>query len=343
MLPRALLLLLATLPLSASQEKRPAESPFGVLDFLPWDHDWNRHHYPQAKVEQSAALMKEAGIGWARMDFLWNDLEPQKGRFEFARYDAIVGALAKNGVAILGILCYTAAWSNPKWNAAPDRAAFVAYARETVRHFKDRVRHWEVWNEPDVATYWEPQDQMKSYSALLKEVAAAARKEDPGCRVLLGGLAEPAGPALDRIYREAGKDAFDVVSIHPFIDPLRPDAIGALKEVLEKVRKTMEAHGDGAKDLWLTEIGCPGMKNPAAAAAWWLGRNTTEEEQARWVKAVLGEPLRWPGVKKVFWAFFRDTPRHFHNGVDSFGLLREDFSKKPAFDAYREAAAAKKP
>ncbi len=334
-------LLLAWVLLGAPQEKRAAESPFGVLDFLAWNHDWNHKHYPPEKVEQAAALMKEAGVGWVRMDFLWNDLEPEAGRFDFARYDATVNALSKNGVSVLGLLCYNAGWSNKKWNAAPDRARFVAYAQATVRHFKDRVRHWEVWNEPDVATYWDPQDGMKSYGALLRETVAAIRKEDPAARVLMGGLATPAGDALDRLYREAGKEAFDAVNIHPFIDPLRQDPLVALKEVVDKVRKTMESHGDGAKEIWLTEIGCPGMKDPRAAGAWWLGRNTTEDEQARWVKSVYGEPLKWPGVKKVFWAFFRDTPKHFHSGVDSFGLVRGDFSRKPAFDAYRDAA--KKP
>ena len=338
MLGRLFLALLVASPLPA-QEKRAAENPFGVLDFVAWDHDWNRHHYPKEKVAQAASLLKEAGAGWVRMDFLWNDLEPERGRFDFARYDAIVEALSKNGLSTLGILCYNAGWSNPKWNAAPDRAGFVAYAQATVRHFKDRVKRWEVWNEPDVPQYWDPQDGMKSYALLLKETAAAVRKEDPACRIVMGGLARPAGDALDRLYREAGRDAFDVVSIHPFIDPLRADPLAALKEMVDKVRKTMEAHADGAKEIWITEIGCPGMKDPRAAGAWWLGRNPTEEEQARWAKTVLTEPLAWPNVKKVFWAFFRDTPQHFHSGVDSFGLVRGDFSKKPSFDAFRETAA----
>jgi hypothetical protein len=316
-----------------------AESPFGVLDFLPWNHEWNHRHYPPEKVEKAADLMKEAGIGWVRMDFLWNDLEPAPGRFEWAKYDALVDALARRKLRVLGILCYTAGWTGKKWNDAPPAGPFLAFAAEVVRRYKDRVRHWEVWNEPDSPAYWNPQDGLAAYSALLRETAAAVRKEDPGAKVLHGGIADASSDALERLYRQAGKASFDVLNVHPFVDPNHPDPMKRLRELVDRARKTAEANGDGAKELWLTEIGCPGMKTPAAAPNWWLGSNPDEEQQAAWVRRVYGEPLRWPGVRRVFWAFFRDTPRHFHSGVDFLGLVREDFSKKPAFDAYREAAA----
>jgi hypothetical protein len=45
-------------------------------------------------------------------------------------------------------------------------------------------------------------------------------------------------------------------------------------------------------------------------------------------------------VEKIFWAFFRDTPNHFGDGVDFFGLVRNDFSKKPAFTMYQRLATA---
>ena len=41
-------------------------------------------------------------------------------------------------------------------------------------------------------------------------------------------------------------------------------------------------------------------------------------------------------MERVFWAFLRDTGTHFGNGVDSFGLLREDLSAKPAYNAYSD-------
>lgn len=282
--------------------------------------------------------MKEAGIGTVRMDFLWNDVQPAADRFAWERYDAIVTALEKQKIAVLGILCYNADWTGCKWNQAPDRPRFVEYARATARRYQGRVGHWEVWNEPDTAAYWEQQDGLKEYALLLKETAAIVRKEAPGAKVLNGGLADARADGLDRLYRLAGKEAFGIVAIHPFVDPLQADPVAALKAIVDKTRATMKAHGDESKAIWLTEVGCPGMKDPAASKAWWLGRNPDEAEQARWVERLTGEPLKWPGVKRVFWAFFRDTPQHFYNGSDFLGLVRRDFTPKPAYEAFRKAA-----
>ena len=43
-----------------------------------------------------------------------------------------------------------------------------------------------------------------------------------------------------------------------------------------------------------------------------------------------------PQVEKIFWAFFRDTKKHWDNGVDYFGLVRWDYSAKSSFKAYKE-------
>ena len=95
------------------------------------------------------------------------------------------------------------------------------------------------------------------------------------------------------------------------------------------------------KKIWISELGCPGMRDPGTTANWWLGTNTSEHKQAEWVKTIYGAPLQWKNLEKIFWAFFRDTDDHFKTGVDNFGLIRKDFSKKPAFDAYREMSHAK--
>ena len=332
-----LLCLFGTKTYFASQDVRDSDSPFGVLDFVAWDHDWNKYHYAGDKVERVAELMKEAGVGFLRMDFLWLDIEPEKGRFDFLKYDHIVDIFAKNDIKILGLLEYNPSWRQGAWNAAPDHADYVNYAKQVVGHFKDRVKYWEIWNEPDTKTYWTPQDGMKSYASLLKEVYPVLKEADPTCSVVLGGLAQSHSIQLKHIYKNGGGRAFDVVNIHPFVDPLASDAMQVLKGYYRSVYKEMQANGDAAKPIWFTELGCPGTDNPAAKG-WWNGKSPTEAEQAEWVRKIYSDPLKWPGVKKVYWAFFRDTPDHFKSGVDRFGLVREDFSKKPAFESYKKAA-----
>jgi rhodanese-related sulfurtransferase len=337
MLAMALCVFYSTTVLAEASDPRDSESRYGVLDFLPWDHSWNLYHYRGGRVEKAAALMKEAGVGFVRMDFLWQDIEPKRGVFKFKKYDAIVDALERQGVKVLGVLNYNVHWDSDRWNEPPDAALFVRYAKKVVERYKGRVKYWEIWNEPDSPVYWSPQDGLKGYASLLKQVTPALKEVDPRCKIVLGGLSSTHSIHLKKIYQYAGKDSFDVVNIHPFVNPDLPNAMEILKGIYRGVYKEMQKWGDTEKPIWFTEIGCPGVKD-GFSKGWWAGRSQTEDEQARWLSKIYGEPLKWPGVEKIFWAFFRDTPSHFKNGVDYFGLVREDFSRKPAFEAYKKAA-----
>jgi hypothetical protein len=323
------------------QDPRDSESPFGVLEFLAWDHEWNDRHCHGDKVERSAELMKEAGVGFVRMDFLWSDIEPEKRKFDFEKYDRIVDILTNKGIKILGLLEYNPLWVTP-WNRAPVRTDYVHYAVNVVEHYRAKIKYWEIWNEPDFDFYWTPQDEMRTYSLLLRDVYPALKKVDPTCVVVLGGLSRDYPFHLERVYENEAGPLFDVVNLHPFTNPLLSNAMELLRNLYDSAHKVMEKYGDQKKPIWFTELGCPGTEEPVPKG-WWLGRSPTEKQQALWVKSVYGEPLQWKGVKKVFWAFFRDTPGYFRDDVDHFGLLREDFSKKPAFESYKVAVKAFRP
>jgi len=324
--------------LCAAADKRDALSPFGVLSFLDWNHEWNDYQYDTPeKIERAAALMEQAGIGFVRQAISWDDVEPQQGQFDFSKYDAIFNTLEQHHIRTLGILCYTARWTGREWNAPPDPEHFAAYVRAVVQRYKSRIKYWELWNEPDQRLYWTQQDGMKGYVQLLKAVYPIIKEEDPTAVLVLGSVNTPF-PLRD-MYRQGAKDLFDVVNIHPFVTPLVPNAFGKLRGIYVSTRRVMEEFGDEAKPIWFTELGCPGVADTKTAPGWWEGPSPSEADQAAWVSAVYGEPLQWPGVQKVFWAFFQET-NHFHNGIDYFGLLRRDYSQKPSYAAYRKAAKA---
>jgi len=211
----------------------------------------------------------------------------------------------------------------------------VNYAVSVIKRYKDKIKYWEVWNEPDSGTYWEPQDGLKSYCALLKEVYLAAKKTNPDCKILNGGLSHGLA-SVNKLYDNGARDYFDILNIHFFESPLHPNAIKAVAAYPRLAYKVMSRNGDAQKKIWITEIGCPGVKRGPAVKNWWMGRNPTERQQAEWAEKVFRELLKNKAVEKVFWAFFRDCKKHWENGVDYFGLVRWDFSKKPSFKAYRE-------
>lgn len=314
------------------------DNPFGVLEFLHWSHPWNNYKYSNPEdLNRVVALMKEAGVGFVRMDFLWEDIEPRQAQFEFAKYDYLVDLLSKNHISILGLLHYSADWASScrKWNCPPqDFKTFVNYAVKVIQRYKGKVKYWEVWNEPDSSTYWATQDGLKSYCALLKEVYSAAKKADPDCKILNGGLANGVS-SINHLYDNGAKNYFDILNIHIFENPLNPKAIKAVTAYPKLAYKIMSRNGDAHKRIWITEIGCPGVKRWHRVKNWWMGRNPTERQQAEWVKLVFTELTKVKFVERIFWAFFRDTKEHWKNGVDYFGLVRWDFSQKPSFIAFK--------
>ena len=318
-------------------KEKEKNTPFGVLAFLSWNHDWNNFKYSKKDLEEGVKLLKELGVSFVRIDFYWQDIEPQKGKFDFGKYDYITKLLCENNIKILAILDYCADWAGKFWNGPPENLDnFVNFAKKVVKRYKNKIKYWEIWNEPDSSIYWQPQDEMKTYLRLLKKTYKAIKEIDPSAKVLLGGLTSGGYYALKRIYEMDGKNYFDIVNIHPFVNPLRKDCVKEIKILYKNIRKLMGKFGDEKKKIWFTEIGCPGVKKPSKKNMWWLGRSPTESEQAEFLRKVFTETPKLEFVDKVFWAFFRDCKEHFNSGVDFFGLVRWDFSKKIAFEVYRK-------
>lgn len=336
------LLLVIFIPLLIHQPIKAEEDMkerFGVLEFLHWDHDWNYNKYSKEEdLVLAAQLMNEAGIRWVRFDFLWQDIEPEKGRFDFEKYDRIVRILKEYNIGILGILNYGVGWasSGGSWNCPADNNQdFVNFCVKVVKRYKDTVKHWEIWNEPDSHIYWSKQDGLKSYCALLKEVYPAIKAVDPDCLVLNGGLAKGIS-SVNLLYDNGAKEYFDILNIHIFESPNIAGAINRVAAYPKLAHKIMLKNNDLNKKIWITEIGSPGVKKGVSTDNWWMGANPNEADQANWLRYIYEQLLLDDNVDKIFWAFFRDCNNHWQDGTDYFGLVRWDFSRKPSFSAYKE-------
>lgn len=308
--------------------------PFGMLAFLSWNHAWNNYKYDHAGLTKAAQLLKEAGVSFVRMDFLWEDIQPQHDAFDFTKYDYIVDVLATHNIRILGIVGYSASWAGQQWNAPPHEFTdFTDFVSRVVARYKHRIKYWEIWNEPDSKTYWRHQDDMKTYTALLKVSYRAAKEADTTCKIVLGGMTNQGYYAIQNVYRNGGKDFFDILNIHPFINPLLEGELNRVFSLYRNIKRLQERYDDEEKKIWFTEIGCPGVTPDQKQKGWWEGKSPTEEKQAAFLEAVYTTLLPLSDVEKIFWAYFRDNKDHFKNDVDYFGVIRWDFSKKPAYGA----------
>jgi hypothetical protein len=317
-----------------------ANSPFGLLAFLSWNHDWNNFYFNEPTLIKAAAQLRDLGVGFVRMDILWSDIDRGVRRYDLSRYDRIIEILREHEVQVLGLLHYNKIYEEngrEVWNRPPDsNEEFADYAAAVADRYKSWIKHWEIWNEPNHPVYWDaPKDGLKRYATLLSASYAALKKVDPSCTVLNGGLTGSIVEDVGHLYQSAGKDCFDVLNIHPFINPLREDAAAHFDSIVSGVQEVMKKNGDSAKKIWITEMGCPGVPVGENATTWFEGKALNEEQQAAWLETIYRLVRKHPSVEKLFWAFYRDTDEIFKDATDFLGIVRKDLSPKPAFETMK--------
>jgi hypothetical protein len=309
-------------------------------------------YYPQlADVTRAAELMQSAGIEAARIDFNWDMLNPVEEQWSFQDYDAMVRIVRAHKLEILAILDYSSWWassaqSSNDWRVRlfsepRDSFDFARFVYQVVAHFKNDVHVWEIWNEPNTVGFWKPQPNAAHYTQLLQEAYLAVKYADPNATVVFGGLAgngvegdNPSGFASNFIgdaYTAGARNYFDVMAIHPYMLP--NSGIGAVRTKIAAARAVLDQHGDENIPLWITEIGVPSEK------PWWpTAPVQSEPDVAAWLEQVYTR--LWDMAPTIFWYDLQDQGGG--NTVEQrFGLLRLDFSAKPAYDKYRELVGNK--
>jgi Big-like domain-containing protein len=208
---------------------------------------------------------------------------------------------------------------------------------------------YEVWNEPDEPEFWRGPPDAGRYVRILKAAYPRIRAGDPGAKVLLGSLTGNNHRWLRGLYSRGVRGSFDAVAVHTDtacrVEP--PSAFirdgGRVSRWsflgFRSVRDVMVARGDGAKPIWMTELGWSTATSPCARGAW-AGRKPAGVSEA--VQAAhLAEAYRclanYPYVESALWFTLDDTAGH-GDELDNYGLRREDGSRKPAWDAFRSLA-----
>jgi hypothetical protein len=193
------------------------------------------------------------------------------------------------------------------------------------------VTHWEIESEPDDPIFGWPSDQLATYAACLSKAAALIKGINPQAQIHNGGLGRSLPKGIARLCALGAGASVDIWNVHPYMNPLMPDAKGCLRYFQELIRRTLIQEGQAAKPVWWSSIACPGMRDPKLAVDWWLGKNPTEAMQAEWLKIVYAAAAQ-AGVERIFWEGWQDRPSQTPTGIDYFGLRRTDNSVKPVLE-----------
>ena len=98
--------------------------------------------------EPRLRAMEQAGIKWARQDFVWKQIERRKGEYDWRPYDGLVDALRRHGLLLFGDLAYGPDFHDTRTEAGID--AYAAFARAAASRYAGKVDYWQIWNEPNL-------------------------------------------------------------------------------------------------------------------------------------------------------------------------------------------------
>jgi len=299
----------------------------------------DRQHFDPSKTYAHAAQL---GVKWARCQTGWARCEKTRGVYDFAWLDEVVDGLLKIGIQPWFNLGYGNPLYTPKadetavgWVPVFDEAAMEGWKAFTVKiaeHFKDRVKHWEIWNEPNITGFWKPgKPDAASYVRLVEQTAPLLRAGVPGAVLIGGGYA-----GIPMGYYEACLEAglakhVDKISYHPY----RPSPEKGYEDEVKKMRELLKKHGAEHVKLWQGENGCPSQKGSAGALS---QQEWNETRQAKWVTRRILSDLR---LEVELTSYFLIVDLIGYRGkVNLKGLLRgEDYTPKPAYFAYQNLCA----
>ena len=324
----------ASSPASAATANAYGAEMFGISDGGQMQTE------DATSMNRDLDAMAAAGARWLRVDIYWASVQAAgPDSYDWSGPDRLIKAASARGIKVLAFIGFAPPWARPAGSDqyhAPDAGKYAAFAAKTAAHYAPMGVHaYEVWNEPNIG-FWQPKPDPVAYTNLLKAAYPAIKAQDPASTVLIGGLS-PADSSDDRIppvdflkaiYANGGKGYFDAVGHHPYCWPAIPgdqetwSAWYQMNQGAESLRSVMVANGDGDKKIWGTEFGAP-TNGPS-------GSFVSEAEQAKAITAGYAKWQTYDWAGPLFAYQARDRGTTTDTRENFFGLLRRDFSEKPA-------------
>ena len=291
--------------------------------------------------------MQAMGVQNVRILVPWGLVEPVQGTYNWSTLDYIVNAANQRNMGVLGVIN-----STPTWDATPGQPTFAgaptspqdyaAFAGLVAQRYAGKISAYEVWNEPNVYSSWAPKPDPAAYTQLLQAAYPAIKAADPNAEVIGGVLMSTVGDGdnyaynpvdyLQQMYADGAKGYFDALSFHPYHYTLPfseggPYGTASAINQMTLMHQLMINNGDGSKQIWASEYGEP------------TTGGGSEAMQASFIQDFINT---WSGIPYAGPSFIytlRDVPGSTAP-QDNFGVLRSDWTWKPAATVIQQWIAA---
>ena len=292
----------------------------------------------------------ELGVGWDRILFYWNEIQPT-GPDDWNTLHVLEEWLhdARDGNRmVMGLLKNTPSWATDAepFSGAP-RGLYLpvddpdnlwaGYVRKVVEYYAPfGVHHWIIWNEPEfqVGVYGhEFSGTTRDYYQLLKVAYQVAKAHDPEAVIHLAGwsywhdpnwLAQFLSVATADPEGAANNYFFDTITLHIYF------RVETVEELVQETKSIQRRYGLD-KPIWINETNA----SPNLDPLWPVERPNFQvdlEQQAWYV--IQAHALGF-GAESASIGIYKLLDILLPPGGESFGILRPDASRRPAFDAYR--------
>ena len=261
----------------------------------------NETHEPEPR--RSARPRRASAPTGSASGATWEGAEPAPGAMQpdlpsTARPRKIDDAKAR-GVKVLVVIGRTPPWASgghggiapPSDPGALRRSSWASCAKRLPA-----VDAWELWNEQDGHEFWLGGPNPALYTAMLKAAYPAIKAVQPNDIVVTGGTIGNNMDFLEQLYENGAQGSFDAFGVHTDTacnsnDPdfIYRDEQGRVGRYTftgyREVHAVMSRNGDGAKPIWMTELGWNTQSTAPSSCSVGERKGTkplgvTEEQQA---------------------------------------------------------------
>jgi hypothetical protein len=305
----------------------------------------------------------QLGINWERIIFSWSDIQPggpNDWRADFYFPPETLQKELNRGMDVVGLLQFTPAWAaqnpgdgqrsipkNLSTAAGSSENYWASFAGRMAAHYKGRIDKWVIWNEPEFkagdagagqSATWYGSDG--DYYLLLKRAYQAIKAANPNATVIFGATSYWVDINMGRqsffkrILSIAASDPEAPASGY-FFDAAAFNLYWCPDDILRvhaEMQDAMRLQGID-KPIWLTETNAMPYDDSATPKGT-NGQRVTMQQQADFAVQTLAIAAA-AGYQRVGW--YRITDGNIWRDQEVWGLLRDDGSKRPVFDAFKTA------
>jgi hypothetical protein len=349
-------------PTSAPQPP-PASSPGTGFDYGIQVHLF---HLDTGYVTE---LVNNMHFNWIKHQIEWKEFEPSEGQLLWKPIDQIVDAADVAGLNVMLSVVKAPDWARggrTQEDGPPvDFNDYGDFMGAMAQRYCGKVQAYEIWNEQNLRREWNTGRALSAseYVNLLRVAHGRIKAVCPSAIVVSGGptpVGYTSSTAIDdleylrQMYQAGLKNYCDAVGVHPSGFSSPPDwryppaysepgmrSPGHTKNrqfyflnTIEGYHNIMSQFGDGGRKLWATEFGWASIENLTQQPneGYEYAADNTELEQARYLLTALqiGRQKGYMGVMFI-WNLNFAAARGAHDERAAFGILREDWSQRPAY------------